>query len=274
MTLDRRTRLLLVGGAVGPLLFMATFFIESATRPGYRPWRNMVSQLATGEGGWVQIVNFVLCGVLVVAGAVGLWRAGASRAVSRLIGTLGLGLMIAGVFVADPGLGYPPGVLPESDPTPHALVHGLVSLVSFLALGAAPLVIGWSERRSSPAWSAYSALSGIVTLAFFAATIYGSMAGDSTTPIGVLQRISIVAGFGWLSVLCLRILIRGQGCRSSLKTDLKDPHIPLQNVEFALTISELRRKVGSWRIRSSAAVPSAASLCASCASNARPVAPA
>jgi hypothetical membrane protein len=40
-----------VFGVIGPLLFIAVFLIEGATRPGYSAWRNLVSQLATGPGG-------------------------------------------------------------------------------------------------------------------------------------------------------------------------------------------------------------------------------
>ena len=58
---------LLWGGVVGPVLFIAVFLIEGLTRPGYSAWRHYVSQLATGTGGWVQVVNFLVCGALVIA---------------------------------------------------------------------------------------------------------------------------------------------------------------------------------------------------------------
>lgn len=51
-------KLWLYAGVVGPLLFIAVFLVEGATRPGYSAWRMYVSQLATGPGGWVQVVNF------------------------------------------------------------------------------------------------------------------------------------------------------------------------------------------------------------------------
>src|SRR5436309_11515915 len=63
---------LLYAGVVGPLLFIAVFLLEGATRPGYNPWRMYVSQLATGPGGWVQVVNFLVCGTLVIAFAIGM----------------------------------------------------------------------------------------------------------------------------------------------------------------------------------------------------------
>src|SRR5260370_12349612 len=65
-------RKLLYAGIVGPLLFIVVFLLEGFTRPGYSQWRNFVSQLATGDGGWVQVLNFLVCGTLVIAFAIGL----------------------------------------------------------------------------------------------------------------------------------------------------------------------------------------------------------
>ena len=64
---------LLLAGAIGPLVFIAVSLLEGATRPGYSAWRHYVSQLATGEFGWMQVINFLICGVNV---SHALWRAG------------------------------------------------------------------------------------------------------------------------------------------------------------------------------------------------------
>src|SRR5215470_5128121 len=101
------TQLLLAGGVVGPLLFIVVFLIEGATRPGYNAWRTDVSYLALSQQGWEQIANFLLCGALCLAFAVGLrrvWRTGRGSVWGpRLIGLFGLGLLIAGAFVIDSG---------------------------------------------------------------------------------------------------------------------------------------------------------------------------
>jgi hypothetical protein len=41
-------RLLLAGGAIGPLLFIVVFLIEGATRPHYSVWQDAVSALSLG----------------------------------------------------------------------------------------------------------------------------------------------------------------------------------------------------------------------------------
>ncbi len=194
----------LAGGTLAPLLFVITFLVLGATRDGYRPWRNFVSQLATGDGGWMQIANFVLCGALILGGAIALRGEGGRRGVAALVGIIGLGLILAGVFVTDPGFGYPVGEPVPREPTFHDIVHQLASLVVFIVLGVAPVVDALATRRREPVWSAYSALTGVATLALFAATVYAARAGDATTPLGIIQRLSIVVGFAWLSVLFAR----------------------------------------------------------------------
>jgi len=57
------TRPLLAGGVIGPPLFVVVLLVEGATRPGYSAWRHYGSQLATGEGGWMQVANFIICGL-------------------------------------------------------------------------------------------------------------------------------------------------------------------------------------------------------------------
>jgi hypothetical protein len=70
----RANRLLLACGVIGPPLFVMVFLVEGATRPGYSAWRHYVSQLSLGEGGWMQIANFLLCGLTSLCFALGLRR--------------------------------------------------------------------------------------------------------------------------------------------------------------------------------------------------------
>jgi hypothetical protein len=105
-----------------------TFLVEEATRPGYSWWRNFVSSLATGDGGWVQIVNFLVWGTLAVAFAIGVVRVGLV-APGILLFLYGAGLLVAGIFVTDPSLGYPPRASPEH--TTHGMIHGLTGLGVF-----------------------------------------------------------------------------------------------------------------------------------------------
>ena len=79
---------LLLCGVIGPLLFVVVLLIEGATRPGYNTWQT--------PGGFLAFAG----------GLRRIWRTGrASVWGPLLIGLFGLGLVIAGVFVTDPGGG-------------------------------------------------------------------------------------------------------------------------------------------------------------------------
>jgi hypothetical protein len=54
---DRITGLLLAGGVVGSVLFVAVLLIEGATRPGYDGWVQAGSALSLSGWGWMQILT-------------------------------------------------------------------------------------------------------------------------------------------------------------------------------------------------------------------------
>jgi hypothetical membrane protein len=199
---ERLTRRLLAAGIVGPALFVVVLLIEGATRPGYDAWRQFGSELSLSDQGWEQIANFLICGVLCLAFAVGLRRA-LRRARGAVAGPValavfGLALVVAGIFTTDPALGYPPGAAEVK--TMHGAVHALAGLFVFVSLTVACFVLAWRFARDarSRGWTVYSALSGLVVLAFFIASVVPSGPG---APIGLLQRVAIVAGWAWIVAL-------------------------------------------------------------------------
>lgn len=202
--------LLLASGAVGPLLFIVVFLVEGATRPDYSPLRDFVSSLSLGEGGWVQVASFLICGALVACFAIGLRRALVAGKGSTwapiLLGVFGLSLVGAGIFPTDPLLGYPPGA--PTVTTVHGALHILLSLFAFASLAAACFVL---SRRfpGDPAWrgwAAYSVVTGILVVALFVATDVVSLSPDPTAPAGLVQRVTIVVGWVWVALLALKLL--------------------------------------------------------------------
>lgn len=212
---SRSSRLLLAAGAVGPLLFILVFLVEGATRPAYRAWHMAVSSLSDGPLGWTQRVNFVVCGILMVCFAVGLKRAlrtgkGATWG-PILLGTFGLGLIGAGFFTTDPGLGYPPGAVTPATPSVHGVLHAVISLVAFASLIAAGFVLARRFARD-PAWhgwSLYSILTASGFLVFLVLTSVATASADPNSPAGVLQRIMIIIGWVWLALLAIQLLRKG-----------------------------------------------------------------
>lgn len=168
----RPTTILLTCGVAAGVLVPALILTDGATRPGYSLWHHGASQLGTGQRGWLQTVNFVIGGLLLLAFAAGLRRV-LCRAPQPgraaiwgpiLLAAAGLALAVAGIVPTDPALGYPPG-RPEVI-TATGRVHGLAGLGLFATLAATPFVLarpcaaatkgGWPTRGGRAPWSSPS----------------------------------------------------------------------------------------------------------------------
>jgi hypothetical protein len=210
------TRLLIAGGAIGPLLFIVVLLIEGATRPGYNAWHNYGSSLSLGDQGWMQIANFLVCGLLVLCFAVGLRRVLPSGKGSvwgpLLLGLFGLSLIVAGLFVTDPGLGYPPGTHGSGPQTLHGTIHGVAGLVAFSSVAAASFVLArrFAGDPDWKGWAPYSILTGVLVVVLFVAMTVVSALDENgvlpNSPTGLLQRIAIIAGWGWVCLLAIQLL--------------------------------------------------------------------
>ncbi|MEZ4673189.1 MAG: DUF998 domain-containing protein [Caldilineaceae bacterium] len=58
-------------GILAPLMFVTVFTLEGSVRPGYDPTSMYISALALGERGWIQILNFLILGLLLFVFTVG-----------------------------------------------------------------------------------------------------------------------------------------------------------------------------------------------------------
>ena len=207
---DAWTRRLLLGGVIGPIVFVAGFLVIGAVRPDYDAARTFVSQLSLTDQGWQQIANFVVSGALIIGFAVGLRRVlPGSRWGPILIGAAGVGLVLSGIFLTDPALGYPPGT-PEGFPATnswHATVHYVAALLVFAGLPAAAFVLARRFRaEGNRGWATYSMLTAVGMLAAYVLAISGPMGADALLGVaGVLQRVSAVIGLGWVGQLAWRL---------------------------------------------------------------------
>jgi hypothetical protein len=200
---DRTTKALLACGVMAGPLFILVAGLQVATRDGFDLRRHPLSLLSLGDLGWIQIANFVVVGLLSLAFAIGMWRllhpGRAGTWGPLLVGVFGLGLLVGGIFVADPDLGFPPGVPAASEPSWHGIVHNIGPGVAFDALVLASLVVmrrflGLRQR----AWAAYCAATAVTLLAL---TWWPSLAG-----ISVRLAVAIVVGFVWVSALAGRLI--------------------------------------------------------------------
>ncbi|GAA2043150.1 hypothetical protein GCM10009819_32190 [Agromyces tropicus] len=160
---DASTRTLLRAGLIAGPIFMLTATVQVLVRDGFDLARHPISLLAVGPGGWVQIANFILAGLLGIAFAVGVARAVPTGASSRwapiLLGLFGVGLVIGGAFPADGAFGFPAGA-PDGIPATtsfHAKVHAVAPPLAFLSLIAACFVVarrlGRDGHRAAAAWT-------------------------------------------------------------------------------------------------------------------------
>lgn len=194
----------LSSGLVGAALFVLTFLIDGATRPGYHPVRQPVSALALGPRGWVQTANFVVCGLLITAASPGIYQAAGSLWLAGLVAVFGLALVASGVFPMDPMRGYPPGT-PEGTPTKTSRNHQLhdwAGMVVFAALPAAALAA--ALVLTDTLWAVGSGVVAAVLVVFF---LWFGTAWEADDPrAGLVQRGMIITGWCWLALLCWHLM--------------------------------------------------------------------
>ena len=209
-------QILLACGAVAGPLYVTLGVIQMLIRPGYDPTRHDLSLMSNGDLGWIQITNFVLTGLLVVAGAVGM------RHILRgsqgglwgplLVGIYGLGLIGAGIFVADPALGFPPGTPADAhEISGHGLMHFVTGGIGFLALIAACFVVArrFSKLRQR-GLALFSVLTGVVFFAAFFGIATGTQLGGTILVVVTLTfTAAVLNAWAWLSTIFL-CLIREQ----------------------------------------------------------------
>ena len=198
------TTVLLASGAVAGPLFVAVAFMQVLTRDGFDLRHHPLSLLSLGALGWIQIANFVLTGGLYVAGAVGMRRAmpaGRGRVWGpRLIGVFGGLLVWAGVFVADPAAGFPPGTPARAEAVSwHGVLHDIAPGFAFLVLAAACLVFARrfaAERRRGWVLGSVATLVGLFTPDLF-------LGRDWFT---VVLALAAAVGWCWASLVAGRLL--------------------------------------------------------------------
>jgi hypothetical protein len=120
-----------------------------------------------------------------------------------LVAIVGCALVVAGVFITDPSLGYPPGTPPGPSVTTtwHGFIHSTVGALGFfIGLPGACFVfaVRFARKPSSRAWSIYSAASAVLMLASF---IGFGVASNTGGPAGLFERIAISIGLAWIAIL-------------------------------------------------------------------------
>ncbi len=202
MRTDRVTRSLLGFGVIAGPFYVTVSLLQAAVRDGFDLSRHAWSQLANGPGGWVQITNLIVTGLMIVAAAAGYRRAMTTgvggRWAPRLLATFGLGMVAAGIFPTDPMAGFPAGT-PDGPPvalTLSGILHLVCAGVGFLALVVATFVLARRFRsQGRNGRSVWSALTGVI----FGVAFLGLASGSSSPAVILPFVAAIILTWTWLS---------------------------------------------------------------------------
>lgn len=217
--------LLACGVAAGPF-YVVVSLAQALTREGFDPTRHAWSMLANGSLGWIQTTNLILTGLLVTSGAVGLRRALAQGAqdaqvapargsvwAPRLLSVYGLSMVGAGIFRADPALGFPPGTPDTGTSTSwHGMLHFVSAGVGFVCLVAACFLLAHRFAGAGQrGWAMFSRTTGVVFLAAFMALA----AGGGRVWANLTFTAAIVLAWAWMSMISIHFDGRAAGTRAA-----------------------------------------------------------
>jgi hypothetical protein len=198
------TRVLVTAGVVAGPLFVLVGLVQVLTREGFDLTRHPLSLLALGDLGWIQIANFIVAGVLMLAFALGARRSlgdGPGRVWAPvLFGLYGVGLVLGGAFTADPALGFPIGT-PDGYPTEwtfHGGVHAFAAPLAFLALVAVTWVVArrlaWEGHRAAATWSRVIGVACLLLCLPFGPAM------------SVRLFVGVALGFAWITAYGISLL--------------------------------------------------------------------
>jgi hypothetical protein len=196
------TRSLLGYGVIAGPLYVVVSLVQALTRDGFDLRRHAWSLLSNGSLGWLQIANFVLCGAMTIAFAVGLGRTRLGQGwPARLVGGYGAGMIVAGMFRADPALGFPVGTPADARAVSwHGLVHLAAGSVGFLCVIVACGLL--ARRFAADGQRGWAAITGVTGVAFLAAFVgIASGAGSAATTLGFVAAIILMSG--WMSAIAV-----------------------------------------------------------------------
>jgi Protein of unknown function (DUF998) len=84
----------------------------------------------------------------------------------------------------------------------------MFSTLVFLGLPVACIVFGrWFAARGERGWATYSAVTAVVFLGAFILSSAGFGQTEGLVDLaGLFQRVTLIVGFGWLTLLAVRFL--------------------------------------------------------------------
>lgn len=198
------TRSLLGYGVLAGAVYLVVGITLGVTRGGFDFSEHALSLLMLGDFGWIQKLNIIVVGLMVIAAAIGFARAlrGSTSAswAAGLVGGYGACLIASGIFPPDPMAGFPEGS--STDGTLSGVLHLAFGAIGFLALAIAAFVVArWCARRQEAQWALYSRVSGVVIIVAFLA----GAALATETPGVIALWIAVVVSWAWLAATSIHL---------------------------------------------------------------------
>jgi hypothetical protein len=192
-------RWLVLAGIAAGIGFVLVATVETFTRPGFDLKRHAISMLSLGDRGWVMTATFIVSGLLTLLCAVGLRYAGGIELWGPLlIAFYGAGLILAGIFPAPAGLGFPPGTPADLQPVMDtgAKLHSAGFMLAFGSLIIACFVFATGFWQAGlPGWAVFSMAAGLAIPACIAAGV------SNTVAPGIAFYVAAVLAWLWLGAL-------------------------------------------------------------------------
>lgn len=202
------TRSLLGYGVVSGFVYLAFGVVLGATRDGFEFARHPLSLLMLGDHGWLQRLNLVLSGAMVVAAALGVTRFAKAhpdlRWGSRCLFGYAACLIASACFAPDAMAGFPPGS-PNGDGSLGGVLHMAFGACGFISVAIAALFAAhWHRKQGRQVDANRSRVAAAMMLGGF---IGGAALSTSTTGIALLW-VAVVAAWVWLAVFAVDLYKR------------------------------------------------------------------
>ncbi|WP_246398961.1 DUF998 domain-containing protein [Mycobacterium vicinigordonae] len=212
---QRLTAALLSAGVAGGVLVTVTSCLLAALRPGFDVRRHANSLLVLGDWGWVQALDFIAYGALLVAFGVGIGRVVWPQR-SGMVAAIGVGIygfgagIVVGLNAPEPAFGFPPGNSTGyhgfEQVSTSTKIHGIGGMIGFLAMTVACFAFArYFGKNGRPGWSGLSTLIGVSVLAV-CAYLGANASGDSERFNYVPTWVISIMLWLYVSAVAIRLL--------------------------------------------------------------------
>lgn len=197
-------------GIVAPVIFVGVFTLEGIVRSGYDPISMYISALSLGARGWIQIVNFLVLGLLLFLFTRGLAKEFSTKNAARggiiAFYVISVLFFISGPFVMDPA------ETPADQMSVHGLIHGIAGGIVFLLM---PIIMGIFLRcflfdvewKSFRGWTlALAIVEALGVIAFIYVSSIPAEQSPYANSLGLFQRIALIPFMVWVCIFAIKVL--------------------------------------------------------------------